>query len=74
MAYVDERIEIKAAVLEAKTVALLEEQRLRDDYTRRLREDPDFAQQQAHDAFWQRLREEATFGKRIHRLDLLADL
>ncbi|HBP20487.1 MAG TPA: hypothetical protein DEA08_22185 [Planctomycetes bacterium] len=73
-AYVDERIEIQAAVLEARTLARLEEQRLRDDYSRRLRKDPEFQREQAHDAFWRLLREEAARGKRIHRTDLLADL
>jgi len=74
MTYVDERIEIKVAVLEAKTLARLEEERLRDDYTRRLREDPSFQAEQAHEGFYRLIREEAALGKRVHRVDLLGEL
>lgn len=74
MAYVDERIEIQAAVIEARTQALLDEERFRRDYSRRLAEDAEFERTQARKGYEQFRREEAVFGKRIERLDLLEGL
>lgn len=72
--YVDEQIAKQTAKLEAKTLARLEEMRVRDDYTRRLEEDPVFQEEQSRRAYRQFQAEEKAFGKRIHSLDLLGEL
>ena len=54
--------------------ALLDEERFRRDYSRRLAEDAEFERTQARKGYEQFRREEAVFGKRIERLDLLEGL
>ena len=76
LGHLEERLQQELAKREAAFVARLDEQAFRSDYTRRLQEDPRFAQEQARRAFELALAEEARLGKRVHRstADLIADL
>ena len=76
LGYLEERLQQELAKQESLFTARLEEERFRRDFTRRLKEDPAFAREQAKKAFEQTLAEEAAVGKRIQKTtaDLLTDL
>lgn len=72
--YLDERLEKRLRKHEAALSARLEEDRFRTDFTRRFKEDPAFAAEQAKKAFRETLAEEKALGKRIHRsIDLISE-
>ncbi len=76
LSHFEERLQQELAKQESLFTARLEEERFQRDFTRRLKEDPDFAREQARRAFEQTVAEEAALGKRVHRqtADLLTDL
>lgn len=74
LGYIDERFEQEIKKREALFLARLEEGRFRDDFTRRLEEDPAFAFKQAKLALKETLATEKRFKKRVHTAaDLLAE-
>ena len=73
--YLEERLQQELAKLEAAFTARLDEEAFKRDYARRLKEDPQFAREQARRAFDQAMAEEAALGKRVHKTtaDLITD-
>ena len=75
LGYLEERLQQELAKMEASFLARLDEEAFKRDYSRRLKEDPQFARDEARRAFEQTLAEEAVLGKRIHKTtaDLITD-
>ena len=73
--HLEERLQVELAKQEAAFTARLDEQAFQRDYARRLKEDPQFAREQARRAFDQAVVEEAALGKRVHKAtaDLITD-
>jgi len=75
LGYLEERLHQELAKMESSFLARLDEEAFKRDYARRLKDDPQFAREEARRAFEQTLAEEAVLGKRIHKTtaDLITD-
>ncbi|HBP21947.1 MAG TPA: hypothetical protein DEA08_29700 [Planctomycetes bacterium] len=75
LGHLEERLQQELAKQETRLLARLEEQRFRMDFTRRFKEDPAFAREQARQALERTVAEEARLGKRIQKTtaDLVTD-
>jgi len=74
-AHLEERLQEELAKQEALFTSRQEEERFRNDYSRRFQEDPTFRRQQSRQALHETLREEKVLGKRVQKTtaDLLTD-
>lgn len=75
LGHMEERLQQELAKQEALFTGRLEEERFRNDFTRRFQEDPRFRREQAKQAFRETLIEEKVLGKRVQKTtaDLLSD-
>lgn len=75
LGYLEERLQQELAKMESAFTARLDEEAFKRDYSRRLKEDPQFARDEARRAFQHTLAEESTLGKRVHKTtaDLITD-
>ena len=75
LSHMEERLQQELAKQEALFTGRLEEERFRNDFGRRLEEDPSFRREQAKRALEETLAEEKALGKRVQKTtaDLLAD-